>query len=113
MSNTPLLPSPPTVLALPAPDTLAARLAERTLGRIGDDPFFLGSALVAYQRVAGVDVEGIAAFLDCPVAALPRLALEPRPHRRSRQLVADLERITSRSGARPGRLAAILQFYHR
>lgn len=94
-------------------DDTNAQLAERTLARVGRDPFFVGSALVAYQRVAGVDVAGIAAFLGCPVAALPRLALYRRPDRLAPRFLAELARMAARSGADEGRLAAILQFHHR
>jgi hypothetical protein len=86
---------------------------ERVLRRVGDDSYFLGSALNAYQRCAGADVAGIAAFLGCPVSALPRLALARRPDPHSPRFRRELARLVARTGAAEGRLAAVLQFWHR
>jgi len=88
-------------------------LAARVLARVGDDPFFLGSALVAYERCAGVGIPGLAAFLGCPVAALPRLALARRPGPHDPHVREQLDRIAARTGAKRDRLAAVLQFWHR
>jgi hypothetical protein len=88
-------------------------VTERVLRRVGDDPYFLGSALTAYQHCSGADVGDVATFLGCPVAALPRLALARRPDPHSPRFRRDLARLAARSGAAEGRLPAVLQFWHR
>jgi hypothetical protein len=47
--------------------------------RVSREPFFLGSALAAYQRRHGLDDAGLAALLGCDVAALTDLRLCRRP----------------------------------
>jgi len=94
-------------------DDVEAQIAARVLASVGDDPFFVGSALVAYQHIAGADVAGVAAFLDCPVATLPRVALFRRPDCSGPRFMEQCARIAARTGAREGRLAAILQFWRR
>jgi len=113
MTTIALLPAIPTPAALPSPAIAPTWLVERTLARIGGDPFFMGAALVAYRRATGAAPEEVAAFLGCPVGALARLALYPRPKRATAAARAQLARMAAATGARPGRLAALLQFYHR
>jgi hypothetical protein len=84
-------------------------IARRVLERVAADPFFVGWALAAYQRTAGVDVAGLAAFLGCPLAALPRLALYQRPRWGSPRFLWEVARIAGRTGARTARLAALLE----
>jgi hypothetical protein len=43
------------------------------------DPFFLGSALAAYQRRHGLDDDGLAAVLGCAPDVLTQLRLCRRP----------------------------------
>ena len=95
------------------PMKVPAELAARVLARVGDDPFFVGSALVAYQRCAGADFPGLAAFLGCAVEDLTRLALARRPDPHSPRFRAELARIAARTRTKEDRLAAILQFWHR
>jgi hypothetical protein len=104
--------TPPTPSERATPDDVAVDLAERVLARIGDDPFFVGAALAAYQRWSGADVAGLAAFLACSVTALPRLALARRPLPGAPRFRAELARLATRAGAAEDRLAALLGFYH-
>src|SRR5215207_7805452 len=73
MTTVVLLPPISTPPALAGPAIAAAYLAERTLARLGGDPFFMGAALVAYRRATGADLAEVAGFLGCPVGALARL----------------------------------------
>ena len=95
------------------PTEIPADLAARVLARVGDDPFFVGSALIAYQRCAGADLAGLAAFLGCTVEELTRLALARRPDPHSPRFRAELARIAARTRTKEDRLAAVLQFWHR
>ena len=52
-------------------DHLAARCAA--------DPFFMASALAAYQKRHALDDAGLAAVLGCPLAMLTQLRLCRRP----------------------------------
>jgi hypothetical protein len=92
-------------------DEEAAALTGRVLARVGADPFFVGSALVAYQRASGADVAGLATFLGCPLAALPRLALARRPEPGAPRFLGETARLAARVGAAEDRLAALLGFY--
>jgi len=56
------------------PDPLDALAA-----RVSADPFFLGSALAAYQRRHGLDDDGLAAVLGCAPDVLTQLRLCRRP----------------------------------
>jgi hypothetical protein len=113
MTTETLLPAMPAPPALTGPAITSTYLAERALARLGADPFFMASALVAYRRATDADLTEVAAFLGCPVDALARLALYPRPQPARAATRARLARMAAASGAQPGRLAALLQFHHR
>ena len=85
----------------PSGDNLT-QLARRT----DDDPFFLGSALAAYKRKMGLDDQGLAAVLGCPVETLPQLALCRRPV--SATFDQDVQTIATRFDIDPLILGAIV-----
>lgn len=97
----------------PPPDPTSAEdwvaLTQRVLARVGSDPYFVGWALVAYQRTAGVDVAGLSGFLSCPLNALPRLALYKRPIVGTPRFLWEVARIAGRTGAHTNRLATLLE----
>jgi hypothetical protein len=64
------------------------------------EPFFLGSALAAYQRRHGLDDDGLAAVLGCDPAVLAQLRLCRRPGAAEPTSTAegDVARIAARFG---------------
>jgi hypothetical protein len=52
---------------------------DRLAARCAADPFFLASALAAYQQRHALGDAGLAAVLGCPVAMLTQLRLCRRP----------------------------------
>lgn len=67
------------------------------------DPFFTASALAAFRRARGLDEAALAAWLECPLDALHRLALRRRPRTLSEAL-----RLATQVGANAARLAEAL-----
>jgi hypothetical protein len=82
----------------PALDALAARCAS--------DPFFLASALAAYQQRHGLDDAALAAALGCAPAVLTQLRLCRRPGEAepSRTVEEDVAQIAGRFGIDPAAL---------
>lgn len=100
---TPLAPAPQAEL-----EAEARRLAARTLERVAEDASFVGSALSAYMRAAGIDSDGLAAFLGCPLAMLSRLALYVRPDPKAPALEVEVLRIALQTGVTARRLSLLL-----
>jgi hypothetical protein len=73
------------------------------------DVFFLGYALTGYEAQTGMDEETLAAFLGCPTASLPRLALRGRPDPTSPTFRTDLQRLSDQFGVNVDRLAFLLR----
>jgi hypothetical protein len=85
------------------------RLADRAIGRVAADPFFLGHTLAICKARFGVDDETLARFLACPPAGLTRLALCSRPQLKSARYSADVNRVARISGADPMSLATLIE----
>lgn len=100
---TPLAPAPQAEL-----EAEARRLAARTLERVAEDASFVGSALAAYGCAAGIDVDGLAAFLGCPVTVLSRLALYVRPEPGEPSFDVEVLRIALQAGVTARRLSLLL-----
>jgi hypothetical protein len=74
-----------------------SQLIDQLAARVGTDPFFLASALAAYQQRHGLDDAALAAELGCAPAVLTsrRLCRCPsaaEPDRTAAQEVADIAR---------------------
>jgi len=77
--------------------------------RATHNPFFLGSALAAYQSEHRLDDRALAHHLFCPVSRLSRLALCRRPDPASPSFRQDVEQIAAYARAQPLRLGALLR----
>ncbi len=64
--------------------------------RVQSDPFFLASALADYARSEGLDEQGLAVVLGCPVETLGPLRLCRRPRPEPALFRQDIDRIASR-----------------
>src|SRR5688500_13569292 len=73
------------------------------------DVFFLGHALTTFESQTGMDEEALAAFLECPAASLPRLALRGRPDPTSPTFRTDLKRLADQFDVNEDRLAFLLR----
>jgi hypothetical protein len=82
---------------------------QRAAQRASQRPFFIASALLAYQTLGQLGEDELAEFLGCPLAALPKLALCRLPDAMASDFRAEVERIASYSGANSVRLAQILR----
>lgn len=78
--------------------------------RVGEDPFFLASALAAYARGIGLDDPALARLLGCAVATLPHLRLCRRPGGEAAAFRADVARIADRFGVDRAILAQIIRW---
>src|SRR5579884_3779130 len=76
----------------PHPEDLIARGAARAATR----PFYLGSAMAAFQEMRHADDRQLAAFLHCSHETLARLGLCRRPDVESPEFQADVRRIVQR-----------------
>ena len=82
-----------------------ARLAHQARERQS----LLAGLLFTYQEQEGLDEPGLAAFLDCDVSALPRLALCRRPRAGMPSFRTDIERISQYAGADSVRLVKLIR----
>lgn len=82
-----------------------ARLAQQARER----QTLLAGLLFAYQEQEELDESGLAAFLGCDAAGLPRLALCRRPHSQTPAFRADIERIAQYAGANPLQLVKLIR----
>ena len=82
--------------------TRLARLA-------GERQTLLAGLLFVYQEQEELDENGLAAFLCCDVAALPRLALCRRPRKQAPAFREDIERIAKYAGANPLHLVQLIR----
>jgi hypothetical protein len=82
-----------------------ARLAQSARER----PTLLAGLLFAYQEQEGLDEPGLAAFLGCDTAALPRLALCRRPRKQMPAFREDIERIAQHADANPLSLVKLIR----
>jgi hypothetical protein len=67
----------------------------RLAARLASDPFFLASALAAYQQRHGLDDAGLATRLGCHVVTLTNLRLCRRP---GAEIQEEVARIAERFG---------------
>jgi hypothetical protein len=79
--------------------------------RVSDDPFFLASALAAYQRRHGLDDAALADLLGCPVAALTglRLCRMPGGGDPGRSVGQDVRDVARHFGIDPAGLARVVE----
>lgn len=89
-------------------DVLDRAVAHHVLAHVAGDDFFLGYSLARFQRQQGLDEDGLAAYLHCPVSMLPRLALFHRPEVHGPRFGEEVERIAARTGAERWQLGALL-----
>jgi hypothetical protein len=82
-----------------------ARLAQQARER----QTLLAGLLFAYQEQEGLDESGLAAFLGCAVAALPKLALCRRPRSQTPAFRTDVERIAQYASADAARLVKLIR----
>lgn len=82
-----------------------ARLARQARER----QTLLASLLFAYQEQEGLDEPGLADFLGCNVASLPRLALCRRPRAQTSSFREDIERVAQYAGANPLQLVKLIR----
>ena len=82
-----------------------ARLGRQARGR----QTLLAGLLFAYQEQEGLDEPGLAAFLGCEVAALPKLALCRRPRAEVPTFRQDVERIAHYAGSNPLQLVKLIR----
>jgi hypothetical protein len=87
---------------------MSSRLAALAL-RVGDDPFFLASALAVYAESETMDDEQLAAQLGCPVATLVPLRLCRRPRPEPPFFRRDVDLIATRFGLHADVLAAAVR----
>jgi hypothetical protein len=78
---------------------------------VSDNPFFLGSALAAYQRRHHLDDDGLAAVLGCSPSVLAQLRLCRRPGAAApgRTAEEDTAQIAGRFGIDAAALLRIVQ----
>jgi hypothetical protein len=88
---------------------LHSDILQRAAQRASQRPFFMASALAVYQELYQLGENGLARFLDCPQAALPKLALCRLPNTTTSSFRAEVERIASYSGVNSVRLAQLLR----
>src|SRR5262249_26150942 len=87
---------------------MVSRLGELAR-RVQSDPFFLASALADYANSEGLDEQGLARRLGCPVETLTSLGLCRRPHPEPALFRQDIDRITLRFGVKVDVLAEIVR----
>lgn len=71
-------------------------------------PSLMSSLMLLYREQEAMDDEQLARFLECDVAALPRLALCRRP-RQAPDFRGDIEAIAAHTGADSARLARMVR----
>lgn len=82
-----------------------ARLAQQAR----EHQTLLAGLLFAYQEQEGLDESGLAAFLGCDAAALPKLALCRRPREQVPAFRQDVERIAYYAGSNPLQLVKLIR----
>jgi hypothetical protein len=80
---------------------------DRLAARLASDPFFLASALAAYQQRHGFDDAGLAAQFGCPVVTLTNLRLCRRPD--GEELQEGAHRIAERFGLDAAALVRVVE----
>ena len=78
---------------------------ERLAQRAEVQPFFMADALASFRALEGLDDAALAAWLGCPLEALPHIALCRRPDPASPRFRAEVEQIAAHTGA--GALALV------
>ena len=86
-----------------------SEMRRRVFGRAAERPFFLASALAAYQELCGFDEDGLAAFLGCTSEALTPLGLCRRPVSTAPNFRAAVEQIAAYTGTSSFALARLLR----
>ena len=76
--------------------------------RAAAEPFFVASALAAFQRRHRMSAARLATWLGCPDADLSKLALAPRPDPASPRFAAEVSCIAAAIGCDRDRLAELL-----
>ncbi len=82
---------------------------QRFAERARKDPFFLAGTLIAYQQSRGWDDQSLAAFLECEVSALHRLAACRTPSAAPPTFQDEVRAIAAFAGCSPEKLAIILR----
>src|SRR5438309_1236357 len=77
--------------------------------RTGEDAFFLGYDLREYRKLAELDDDGLAAFLECSPIALTHLALCRRPDPANVSFRSDVEKIASHCKVNAHQLVVLLR----
>lgn len=92
---------------------MTKRLTEQLLRhaalRARTRPDFLAGLLAEYQEMNELDDAGLAAWLGCPTATLPRLALCLRPRDPAMRFQENLRQITEYTGVNSTRLARLVR----
>ena len=81
---------------------------QRLLSRASSDPLFVGSALAVYKMTRELDDVRLAAWLECSIDSLDRLALCRLPQREER-LCRDIEQIAAFGGCDADKLVALVR----
>ncbi len=89
------------------PEDLDTPVWRRALEKAAERPFFVASALRAYQTRHGLGDDELATFLGCARQDLPKLALCGRPEVGSAKFRADVEQIARYVGAEVQPLAQL------
>jgi hypothetical protein len=84
-------------------------LLSRAAQRVREDPFFIASALAAYQAEHALADAALAGRLGCAPAQLARLGLCRRPDADSRRFGAEVQQIAAYAGVQPLPLASLLR----
>lgn len=82
---------------------------QRFAERARDDSFFLGAMLAAYQKPRGWNDETLAAFLECDVSGVHRLAACRAPSAASPRFQDEVRAIGAFAGCSPEKLAALVR----
>ncbi len=77
--------------------------------RVEDDEFFLASALADYAHAEGLDDQGLAQRLGCPMRTLVSLRLCLRPDPEPVVFRREIDRIVSRFGVNAGVLTEAIR----
>lgn len=84
-----------------------AKAWHRLIGKAEREPFFLGSALVAFSEARGLTDRTLAEWLVCSLEALDRLKLCRRPDDREAAFGEEIRRIAAFAPCDPLRLVEL------
>jgi hypothetical protein len=88
---------------------LTEQLLRHAALRARTRPDFLAGLLAEYQEINELDDAGLAGWLGCPEASLPRLALCLRPKDPAMRFQENLRQISEYTGVDGGRLAQLVR----